>query len=117
MFKSINYTVHKCLLIYKNFYVDWLQFYEQPYILASLNQSMSKINPDIWYKSGNNTNIAEAAHSLVNKEGKQMNLLSAILRLVFISNFKYNALNLNPLKFNITFLKEEDNMMNVVLKP
>ncbi|CAB4429718.1 unnamed protein product [Rhizophagus irregularis] len=35
---------------------------------------------EIWRKSGGNTNNAEAAHSIVNREGKQLKLLSAILR-------------------------------------
>ncbi|CAG8497991.1 19501_t:CDS:2 [Gigaspora margarita] len=33
----------------------------------------------IWRKYGNNTNMAEAAHALINKEGKQLKLMSAIL--------------------------------------
>jgi hypothetical protein len=37
---------------------------------------------EIWNRYGNDTNAAEAAHALVNKTGKQLNLLSAILRFV-----------------------------------
>jgi len=37
------------------------------------------MEPDIWRKYGNNTNIAESAHSLINREGKQLKLMSAIL--------------------------------------
>jgi hypothetical protein len=33
----------------------------------------------IWGKYGNYTNIAESAHALINREGKQLNLMSAIL--------------------------------------
>ena len=33
----------------------------------------------IWRKYGNNTNMAESAHALINKEGKQLKLMSAIL--------------------------------------
>ena len=50
--------------------------------MASLNQYVSNIDHEIWRKSGTNTNNAEAAHAMVNKEGKQLSLLSAILRLV-----------------------------------
>jgi hypothetical protein len=50
--------------------------------LASLNQFVSNIDHEIWRKSGTNTNNAEAAHSMVNREGKQLRLLSAISRLV-----------------------------------
>ncbi|CAG8591857.1 1466_t:CDS:2, partial [Scutellospora calospora] len=35
---------------------------------------------NIWRKYDNNTNSAELAHALVNKEGKQLKLLSAILQ-------------------------------------
>ncbi|CAG8641212.1 3354_t:CDS:2 [Funneliformis mosseae] len=50
------------------------------YVTASLNQYVSNIDHEIWRKSGTNTNIAEAAHVMVNKEGKQLSLLAAILR-------------------------------------
>lgn len=51
--------------------------------MASLNQSISNMNHEIWRKSGDNTNNAEAAHAMVNREGKQLGLLSAILRFVY----------------------------------
>jgi len=50
--------------------------------LASLNQFISNVDSEIWLKSGSNTNNAEAAHSMVNREGKQLTLLSAILRYI-----------------------------------
>ena len=34
---------------------------------------------NIWRKYGNNTNMAESAHALINREGKQLKLMSAIL--------------------------------------
>jgi len=40
---------------------------------------MSKMEHHIWRKYGNNTNTAEAAHALINKEGKQLKLMSAVL--------------------------------------
>jgi hypothetical protein len=40
----------------------------------------SKIDPEIWASSTNNTNAAEAAHALANREGKQLKLLTAIIR-------------------------------------
>jgi len=40
---------------------------------------MSKMEHHIWNKYGNNTNVAEAAHALINREGKQLKLMSAIL--------------------------------------
>ncbi|PKC53069.1 hypothetical protein RhiirA1_480092, partial [Rhizophagus irregularis] len=59
---------------------DELKYYKQPYVLSSLNQFISNIDYEIWHKSGGNTNNAEAAHFMVNREGKQLKLLSAILR-------------------------------------
>lgn len=42
------------------------------------------MNPEIWARSANNTNAAEAAHALANREGKQLKLLTAIIKLVFL---------------------------------
>jgi len=100
--------------------VDWLNYYQQPYVLASLNQFVSNIDHEIWRKSGSNTNNAEAAHSMVNRDGKQLNLLSAILRYIFFNNFirlLYNIIIslLNKIIFIFTF-KEEKNLMNDVIK-
>ncbi|CAG8835640.1 12241_t:CDS:2, partial [Racocetra persica] len=55
-------------------------YYKTAWIISSLNVHMSKIERNIWRTHDNNTNSAESAHALVNKEGKQLNLLSAILR-------------------------------------
>ncbi|PKC03677.1 hypothetical protein RhiirA5_503282 [Rhizophagus irregularis] len=77
---------------------DWLKYYQQPYILSSLNQFISNINHKTWCKSGTNTNNAEkVAHFMVNREGKQLKLLSAILR-----GKKYNE---QQLKLYITIQK------------
>ncbi|PKC57738.1 hypothetical protein RhiirA1_472034 [Rhizophagus irregularis] len=35
---------------------------------------------EIWDRHGNNTNIAEAAHAQANREGKQLKLLTAIMK-------------------------------------
>ncbi|PKC14284.1 hypothetical protein RhiirA5_409551, partial [Rhizophagus irregularis] len=59
---------------------EWLSYYQQPYVLASLNKYVSNVDHEIWNKSGSDTNNAEAAHSMVNREGKQLKLLSAILK-------------------------------------
>ncbi|CAG8655082.1 7545_t:CDS:2, partial [Cetraspora pellucida] len=59
---------------------EWANYYKTPWIISSLNVHMSKMEHNIWRTHNNNTNSAESAHALVNKEGKQLNLLSAILR-------------------------------------
>ncbi|CAG8554825.1 10961_t:CDS:2, partial [Dentiscutata heterogama] len=58
----------------------WVQFYQKPYIIASLNPNISNISNDDWYAAPNSTNCAEAAHSMSNREGKQLKLMTAILR-------------------------------------
>ena len=60
--------------------LEWVHYYRQPYVLASLNLNASKMDPEIWASSVNNTNVAEAAHALANREGKQLKLLTAIIR-------------------------------------
>ncbi|RIA98208.1 hypothetical protein C1645_731851 [Glomus cerebriforme] len=40
---------------------------------------ISKVN-EIWEQHENNTNSTEAAHAQANKEGKQLNLITAIIR-------------------------------------
>jgi hypothetical protein len=40
---------------------------------------MSKMECQIWRKYGNNTNVAEATYALINREEKQLKLMSAIL--------------------------------------
>ncbi|RIB22168.1 hypothetical protein C2G38_1025752 [Gigaspora rosea] len=67
------------LMTYENV-IDWIQFYQKPYIIASLNPNISKISNNDWYAAPNSTNCAEAAHSLSNREGKQLKLMTAILR-------------------------------------
>ncbi|CAG8835577.1 40905_t:CDS:2, partial [Gigaspora margarita] len=62
----------------------WANYYETPWIISSLNINMLKMEHQIWRKYENNTNAAEAAHALVNKSGKQLKLLSAILKLLKI---------------------------------
>jgi hypothetical protein len=66
------------------FFIEWLNYYRQPYVLSSLNKYVSNVDHEIWNKSGSDTNNAEAAHSMANREGKQLKLLSAILKLVKI---------------------------------
>ncbi|CAB4422151.1 unnamed protein product [Rhizophagus irregularis] len=59
---------------------EWLNYYRQSYVLSSLNKYVSNVDHEIWNKSGSDTNNAEAAHSMANREGKQLKLLSAILK-------------------------------------
>ncbi|PKY55696.1 hypothetical protein RhiirA4_427706 [Rhizophagus irregularis] len=44
----------------------WQSYYQQLYVLVSLNQIISNIDPEIWRKSGSNTNNSESAHSMGN---------------------------------------------------
>jgi len=48
------------------------------------------MDPEIWSRSGSNTNAAEAAHALANRTGKQLKLLTAIIRFVlYLFNEKF----------------------------
>ncbi|PKK79601.1 hypothetical protein RhiirC2_842449 [Rhizophagus irregularis] len=49
------------------------------YTLEQLEESKIK-DPEIWASSANNTNVAEAAYALANREGKHLKLLTAIIR-------------------------------------
>ena len=40
---------------------------------------MSKIPENVWRVAPNNTNAAEAAHAMSNREGKHLKLLTAII--------------------------------------
>jgi len=42
---------------------------------------------EIWDRHGNNTNVAEAAHAQANREGKQLKLITAIMRLIIVVHF------------------------------
>ncbi|GES94675.1 hypothetical protein GLOIN_2v1545568 [Rhizophagus clarus] len=46
-----------------------LFYYQQPYVLSSLNKYISNIDHEIWNKSESDTNNTEAAHSMANREG------------------------------------------------
>ncbi|PKK73608.1 hypothetical protein RhiirC2_823058 [Rhizophagus irregularis] len=59
---------------------EWLNYYRQSYVLSSLNKYVSNVDHEIWNKSRSDTNNAKAAHSMANREGKQLKLLSAILK-------------------------------------
>jgi len=45
---------------------------------------MSKMDNNIWITSPDNTNVAEAAHALSNRYGKNLKLMTAILQYVYI---------------------------------
>ncbi|GBC37792.2 hypothetical protein GLOIN_2v1545568 [Rhizophagus irregularis DAOM 181602=DAOM 197198] len=79
---------------------EWLNYYRQSYVLSSLNKYVSNVDHEIWNKSGSDTNNAEAAHSMANREGKQLKLLSAILKgksliLIKASRIQKNKVSLN----------------------
>ncbi|CAG8729620.1 34515_t:CDS:2 [Racocetra persica] len=47
---------------------EWANYYKTPWIISSLNVHMSKMERNIWRKHDDNTNSAESAHALANKE-------------------------------------------------
>ena len=62
------------------FLLEWVAFYRQKWVIASLNKYMSKIDSEIWAITSNNTNIAKAAHALSNRRGKNLKIVTAILQ-------------------------------------
>ncbi|CAG8781389.1 4329_t:CDS:10, partial [Cetraspora pellucida] len=46
--------------------IDWVQFYQKPYIITSLNPNISNISYNDWHAAPNSTNCAEAVHSMSN---------------------------------------------------
>ncbi|PKY55031.1 hypothetical protein RhiirA4_474219 [Rhizophagus irregularis] len=46
----------------------WISFYTIPWVQASLNFLHSFIGEDIWYKTPDNTNVAESCHANENRD-------------------------------------------------
>ena len=61
-------------------FADWSIYYRQKYVLAFLNRYVSNIPESFWYLVDRNTNITESAHANINHDGKNLNLLTVILR-------------------------------------
>jgi hypothetical protein len=82
--KTIIFIIILNNIINLLFLLDWVKFYRQKWVIASLNNCISKIDDNIWKMSPDNTNIAEAAHALSNSHGKNLKLVTAILQYVNI---------------------------------
>ncbi|CAH1770227.1 15374_t:CDS:2, partial [Entrophospora sp. SA101] len=48
------------------------------WILASINKHYSKMPYELWNINRNNTNVVEASHANINRDGTRMSLLAAI---------------------------------------
>ncbi|KAF0333005.1 cobalamin biosynthesis protein cobt [Gigaspora margarita] len=68
---------------------DWVEFYNRPWILASLNHCYSQIDITTLNIIGETTNAAESAHADINREGKGLNLMNAIKRAQKFDNRKF----------------------------
>ncbi|CAB4428174.1 unnamed protein product [Rhizophagus irregularis] len=79
---------------------DWITFYRQKWVIASLNKSMSKIANDVWITSPDNTNVAEAAHALSNRRGRDLKLLTAILHGQKLDKERFTTIYVHQ-KYNI----------------
>ena len=82
--KYIFILINIFKLLIHFFKLDWVAFYRQKWVIASLNKCMSKIDDEIWVISPDNTNVAEAAHALSNRRGKNLKLVTAIIQYVYI---------------------------------
>ncbi|POG59122.1 hypothetical protein GLOIN_2v1789505 [Rhizophagus irregularis DAOM 181602=DAOM 197198] len=79
---------------------DWITFYRQKWVIASLNKSMSKIANDVWITSPDNTNVAESAHALSNRRGRDLKLLTAILHGQKLDKERFTTIYVHQ-KYNI----------------
>ncbi|CAG8795906.1 7480_t:CDS:2, partial [Racocetra persica] len=77
--EKVDIIFNKLLVSNENI-IDWVQFYQKSYIIASLNLNISKISHNDWHAASNSTNYVEAAHATSNREEKQLKLMTAILR-------------------------------------
>ena len=50
--------------------------------MSSINKAFTKIPLDIWNSTRNNTNVIEASHSNINRDGIKLSLLTAIKKQV-----------------------------------
>ena len=59
--------------------LDWLKNKESnPWILRCLSPATSKMSRTDWFTTSHNTNIAESAHAISQREGKNLSLVAAI---------------------------------------
>ncbi|GBC13813.2 hypothetical protein GLOIN_2v1762677 [Rhizophagus irregularis DAOM 181602=DAOM 197198] len=49
--------------LFEERYLNWISFYTISWVQASLNILHSFISEDIWYKTPDNTNVAESCHA------------------------------------------------------
>ena len=58
---------------------NWLKHKERnPWVLQYLNPSTSEMNRSDWYTTSSNTNIAESAHAMSQRDGIKLSLVTAI---------------------------------------
>ncbi|GBB86818.1 hypothetical protein RclHR1_13260002 [Rhizophagus clarus] len=65
----LTFILKMCLIHFER--MVELFYYQQPYVLSSLNKYISNIDHEIWNKSESDTNNTEAAHSMANREGNK----------------------------------------------
>jgi hypothetical protein len=61
-------------------FLDWLAFYQIPWVIGSLTHSYSLMPYEYWMTTPFDTNVAESAHAMINRTGKSLKLKTAVLR-------------------------------------
>ncbi|GBC36781.2 hypothetical protein GLOIN_2v1789505 [Rhizophagus irregularis DAOM 181602=DAOM 197198] len=79
---------------------DWISFYQQKWVIGSLNKNMSKIDNEIWINAPNSTNAAEAAHALSNRGGKNLKLVTTIFQGRKLDKVRFTTIHVHK-KFNV----------------
>ncbi|CAG8844316.1 4694_t:CDS:2, partial [Racocetra persica] len=95
----INKLFDKIQLLDENL-TDWVSFYQQKWVITSLNKNASQIDDYTWRIAPNNTNVAEAAHALSNQHGKDKERFTAI-NIHQQYNIPYQGRNKGPISRNL----------------
>ncbi|PKC57493.1 hypothetical protein RhiirA1_472403 [Rhizophagus irregularis] len=64
--------------LFEERYLNWISFYTISWVQASLNILHSFISEDIWYKTPDNTNVAESCHANENQDAKKYGKINFI---------------------------------------
>jgi len=59
---------------------EWIKFYSQPWLLASLSPVRTKVPLPIFKHTSRSTNASESNHANANRSGKQMSLHATVFR-------------------------------------
>ena len=71
--KNLNNITNK-------FFIAWVKDKRIPWVLSGISIAFTKMKHIIWNQTPNNTNVGESAHANINNDGRNLSLLSGIIR-------------------------------------